>query len=351
MPQQSHPMKRIAFLDGFRGLAILLVVFYHAYTRWGSVVPYGNTYADFPVFREGFLGVQLFFLISGFVILMSLEKSSAWLPFLKRRWYRLFPAMFIATVVVFVTAQFLPERPTGIPQPAAVISGLLFVEPSWIRMLTSFKTGQLEGAFWSLFVEVKFYVIFGALYFYKGSRKAITGILLCYLLWMGTFLLDAYGIMPLPKYLNFVIFHLSFLHFGWFAAGALTYRYYKDKNTTHLALAFLIGLLAIVSLHKSPPATWMAAGLLLLLFLAVVYFETMQKLLANKALLFFGFISYPLYLIHENTMIALILKWDKYLAIPQGLLPILPIALLMAVAYVIAKYLEPLLLKGIKKIV
>lgn len=66
-------MQRIKFLDGLRGSAILLVVFYHAYARYPDVVPYlTNTYREFPLFKYGYWGVQLFFLISGFVILMSI---------------------------------------------------------------------------------------------------------------------------------------------------------------------------------------------------------------------------------------------------------------------------------------
>ena len=68
-------IKRIEFLDGLRGLAILLVIFFHAFVRWPNIVPYGSSYSDFIFFKYGYLGVELFFLISGFVILMSLEKN------------------------------------------------------------------------------------------------------------------------------------------------------------------------------------------------------------------------------------------------------------------------------------
>ncbi len=99
-------MNRINFLDGFRGLAILLVLLFHAYARWSSVVPYGDEFSMFPVFSYGYLGVNLFFLISGFVILMTLEKSKDFFQFLRKRWHRLFPAMLISTIFIFFIAQF-----------------------------------------------------------------------------------------------------------------------------------------------------------------------------------------------------------------------------------------------------
>ena len=97
-PTPTHPphaAHRIAFLDGLRGIAILLVVFYHAYTRWSDIVPYGARYAHFPVAQLGWLGVELFFMISGFVIYMTLEKCRSFGEFLYRRWLRLFPAMLL----------------------------------------------------------------------------------------------------------------------------------------------------------------------------------------------------------------------------------------------------------------
>ena len=54
-------MNRIQFLDGLRGIAILLVICFHSYTRWPKFVPYGHQFSDFYLFKYGYLGVQLFF--------------------------------------------------------------------------------------------------------------------------------------------------------------------------------------------------------------------------------------------------------------------------------------------------
>ena len=67
---------RIDYLDGHRGLAILLVIGYHAYARWPEIVPYGNQFSHIPLFSAGRFGVQLFFLISGFVIFQRIFLSS-----------------------------------------------------------------------------------------------------------------------------------------------------------------------------------------------------------------------------------------------------------------------------------
>ena len=71
---------RIGYLDGLRGVAILSVVLFHAYTRWGSIETFNQLEILKTLFSYGWLGVHLFFSISGYVIYMSLKKSENILP-------------------------------------------------------------------------------------------------------------------------------------------------------------------------------------------------------------------------------------------------------------------------------
>lgn len=173
---------RIAFLDGLRGIAILLVVLFHAYSRYPDIVPYKDSYKYFPLFEYGFLGVQLFFLLSGFVILMTLERSKNFFSFMYKRWIRLFPAMLIATILIFSTAFLFYERPGGMPNLYSVLPGLLFIEPSLLdKIMGGGKILPLEGAFWSLYIEMKFYIVFGISYFILGKKKAVIFLILLFL--------------------------------------------------------------------------------------------------------------------------------------------------------------------------
>jgi peptidoglycan/LPS O-acetylase OafA/YrhL len=350
-------MIRIRFLDGFRGLAILLVVLFHAYTRWPMFVPYGNSYSNFIIFKEGFLGVQLFFLISGFVILMTLEKSNSLFIFIKKRWFRLFPTMLIATIFIFLTSRLLPERPNGIPKITSIIPGLFFIEPNWIKDFTNIDFGSLEGAFWSLYVEVKYYFIFGFFYFLIGKNRAIICLFSCYLIWLlsgylnsiESRILSQTGITYLNNHFSFLLDDLSFQHFGWFSSGSLAYLYFTKKKFIYITLAFLTGVVSILSFGTSSKSTIVVIFLILIIFLSTVVFDFLKKIFANHFFLFFGFISYPLYLIHENTMIALIIKINKIIIIPKLLLPIIPILILTLISYLIAKYIEPYAIKTLRK--
>lgn len=336
-------MKRIEFLDGLRGIAILLVVLYHAFARWPAYVPYGKTYLE--PFNFGPAGVYLFFLISGFVILMSLENGKSFSSFIWKRWLRLFPAMFVATILIYSTAHFFYERPRGVPPLSSVVPGLLFIEPNWLSVFTDFHFRSLEGAFWSLYVEVKFYILFGLMYFFLGKNKAILGLCILFLL----------SFLPLVLHsptLKNIVATSSIQHFAWFAGGAFAYLYFiKRENKFLLACIAICSCAAVRDLSFSSYIGIASFGVLVL-FLLPIYFSKLQPFLSTKFLLFFGLISYPLYLIHENAMIALIIKLDYATNhnTPDIVLVLMPVCFLCAIAYLIAKYIEPFLKNTLARI-
>jgi peptidoglycan/LPS O-acetylase OafA/YrhL len=335
-------MKRIKFLDGLRGIAIVLVICFHAFSRWPLIVPYGNSYGNFLFFKYGYLGVQLFFLISGFVILMSLEKNKFFLIFIYKRWLRLFPAMLVATILLYLTAPFLYERPGGIPNINSVLPGLTFIDPRWIKIITGVSISPLEGVFWSLFVEFKFYFIFGVSYFILGKEKAIMAVFSMYLLSIVGGKLNIHLLSVLLNY-------LSFEYFGWFASGSLAYLYFISKKHKYLFFSILAALFEIYK-YRYDSTLLLFCIFILLLFFIPIYFEKTRILVSNPLLLFFGFISYPLYLIHENAMIALICKISKFITIPYLLLPIVAIFILIFISYLIVKIVEPFVRKMIIQI-
>ena len=87
--------KRVKHLDGLRGLAIIAVFGFHLFAEDPKSVFLSK------IFIHGDLGVNLFFLISGFVIFMSLNKSLNFLTFIKKRYFRLFPSMLFASLLYF----------------------------------------------------------------------------------------------------------------------------------------------------------------------------------------------------------------------------------------------------------
>ena len=334
--------QRIAYLDGHRGLAILLVVGYHAYSRWPGLVAYGGRYADIALFKYGFIGVNLFFLVSGFVILMTLEKCRGFNEFIFRRWIRLFPAMLICSLLIFATAGYFYERPMGTASWSSLLPGLTFVEPSWWRLAIGYPRDILEKDFWTLYVEFKFYVFAAALYFWKGRNWLLAALSCVYCLSLIAGVMHESTTMEFFRRADLLVQVVSFEYFGWFGAGAAFYVYSKTRELKWCVFALGLSLLSTLPIRGIDWQGTMAGVIVAALFAASISAPLLQRILTLRVLQFFGFISYPLYLIHENAMISIIVKLGRIkLAVPDFLLPVVATFLLSVAAYLIAGYLEP----------
>ncbi|MCW3161007.1 acyltransferase family protein [Chryseobacterium oryctis] len=342
-------MKRIDFLDGFRGIAILLVILYHGYYIWFDHLPFGKKYADVLLFKYGNLGVQLFFLISGFVILMSLEKTNNYFKFLKNRWIRLFPSMFIVSFIIFFTASFFHERPLGIPPLKSLVPGLVFINSSILEAFTRIDFPILETSFWTIYLEVKFYIVFGLLFYVFGKYKAVLFNFLIYILALVLTFISAQYQIKLNPILGGLID--TFIQFGWFSAGAVMYLYFVEKNKKYLYYFVIMAVMSMLSVYdKATLGMVVYMVVLASLFGLTFLLPNLQKIIASKFLVFIGFISYPLYLIHENMLISLIIKINKnFPFIPDIALPIIATLFLVLISYIIAKVIEPPIQKFLKK--
>jgi peptidoglycan/LPS O-acetylase OafA/YrhL len=329
-------------------MAILGVVLFHAYARWSAVVPYGDQYSDFVIFKFGWLGVYLFFVISGFVITMTLSRTTTFVGFIVKRWKRLFPAMLFCSVVIYLTASFFNERPAGNVTFSQLIPGLIFIHPRYIQAATGFYSGNLEGSFWSIFVEWKFYISFGLLYYSIGVRRAI-------------YVFCAIAAIPIIAALAHSDFfartsvQLEIGYVPWLLSGVILYQYGKSEPKTCLLFLAYAWLCAAFTMPDCEAETILARLLLCGLFLSgfslPFFAKSVQSVARSRILVLVGFVSYPLYLIHENMMISLIIKENRLLPmIPPILLPVAPVAVLALAAYAIARWIEPSLRAAIDSI-
>ncbi len=159
--QESRPAlqaarPRLAMLDGLRLVAALAVVLFH-WTAWhhGNWGRHGDPAAEaWPWLSQftavGALGVQLFFIISGFVILLSsFGKSPA--RFIGSRVGRLYPAYWVA-VLASSALIFLIWPELGIKRdPSDIWANLTMFQGG-------FGVGHIDGVYWTLWVEMKFYL-------------------------------------------------------------------------------------------------------------------------------------------------------------------------------------------------
>ncbi|RYZ50665.1 MAG: acyltransferase [Chitinophagaceae bacterium] len=351
---------RIAILDGFRALAILSVLFYHFFTRWTpphfpvSRYPYGDSY-DF--FSLGILGVQFFFIISGFVIFYSLEHTKSKASFWKKRMIRLLPAMVVASLLTFCLAWLFDTNAIfpGAQKLSNLFVSFSFISPALLNKLAG--TGEffyLSGSYWSLWPEIQFYALSSTLYFFDRKNFARNFIYTAGLL-LGLHLLlvniggsNILGISANPAMLDFYLHWVKILnlpiYLPYFFTGVLFYILYRnhlqDKKQTWLNLAALATLLSYLLISTTGAGSKIAHALMFALFLGFIYFPSALRLFETNWLVKVGVSSYFLYLIHEVIGVMVINTAGPYF-MPLGfILPLLLMGVLAATSIVFTQKID-----------
>lgn len=265
-------------LDVLRGLAALAVVVFH-YS--GHCVRY---FGDFPFRLEiGEHGVQLFFVISGFVISWTLEKCTCWQDFVVSRFSRLFPTYWAVLLLLLLTDIFVLRD--------SVWWRAYAVNATMVQSLVGFP--DIDIVFWTLGVELMFYILMGIVLslgiFRRIVRIALSWLAICTL----TVVISSLSGKAIPSILTTV---LIVPHAAYFVAGVMFY-FIRTRGPRVEYLA-VIGLALVVC--------WIVGGhtmgLVAVVVIAVCGLAVAGYLafMVNPLTLWLGAISYPLYLVHRN---------------------------------------------------
>jgi peptidoglycan/LPS O-acetylase OafA/YrhL len=299
-------------LDALRGIAALSVVLVHYTTHYGG--SYGHSAPLWAELTLGKYGVQLFFAISGFVILMSLERVERARDFLLGRVARLYPAYWTALALTFtaVTVFELPHR--EISAAAALVNLSMFQE--------LLRVPHVDGVYWTLTVELSFYALVLVLLSARVLDKVIPiFIVLVALQTVAEWALQGMGQAYAARFAGRP--HLQF-----FALGVLAFKHSRGEVSLRSALILLGVCIAHELLVGSTTSL-----LVLCAILGIAYALSTGALrwLTWRPLTFLGFISYPLYLVHQNIGYLIILRLEA-----AGVRPEAAIAAALAVAILLA---------------
>jgi len=279
--------ERIFELDVLRGLAALSVLLFHYTRKYADI--YGHANDPLFLWSHGHYGVHFFFLISGFVIFMTLTRTKRPMDFVISRFSRLYPAYWAAAAITFTVV---------------LIFGLPKREAPWVDALVNLSMLQeafgykhIEGAYWSLQAEVFFYGWMFLLYLTRTLRFIVP----IFLVWVLASvqlepLLRATGVMDH----NFPELVKKILLFEWvhlFALGILFYRLKQAGRWNLLELALLCACFYKQYGIRNPWSIFLIQGFAVVFYLLVT---GQLRFLGIRPLLFLGTISYPLYLIHQN---------------------------------------------------
>ena len=293
----THPKYR-ADIDGLRAIAILSVVCFHAFPQW---------------MQGGFVGVDIFFVISGFlissIIFDSLEKNSfSYYEFYVRRIKRIFPALILVLLTSYVAGWYLLLPDEYMQLGKHIASGAGFVS----NLVLWDEAGYFDKAsdtkpllhLWSLGIEEQFYIfwplLLGLVWKYRLNFLVTTLFIA-----VASFLVNIFTVNTNPV----AAFYSPFARF-WelMIGGVLAYLilhkpHHLPKNTNwQSTVGLLLIVIAVLSIDKDRafPGWWALLPTLgaFLIISAQPTAWVNSYLLGNRVLVWIGLISYPLYLWH-----------------------------------------------------
>ena len=323
MPSRARAT-RLLELDALRGCAALAVVAFHLTTRFVEL--YKPVQSPSWQFADGHLGVNLFFIISGFVIFMTLDRTQRPMDFVVSRFSRLFPAYWCAIVLTFSITHLL-----GLPGKTVSIWAAM---GNTVMLHNLVFVPHVDGVYWTLEVELLFY--FGMYLLFRGGRlRRVFETMLLLLALRLVYVLSAqvFGV-DLSWTLSRL---LILLYLPWFALGVAIYRLVAPSPSMPAGRCTMLAATALLTLFVADSPSRAALGLALAL---LVWAAASGRLpwLRNPVLVWFGSVAYPLYLLHENIgwsiqlqVIAMGLGTDASVVIAAGA----AVALAAAVHYLV----------------
>ncbi|MFI6453637.1 acyltransferase family protein [Streptosporangium amethystogenes] len=331
---------RLAELDLLRFAAAMAVLAFHYFIAFASV--WGDRPAKlFPAISTisglGILGVELFFMISGFVILMSIWGRGLG-AFALSRLVRLFPAYWVSVVVTAAVY--------GLTAATALDPKLSLGEygVNLTMLQRAFGVYDANGVYWSLWVELRFYVLISIL--------VITGVTLnrC-LAFMGVWLLAAgffagsdeawVELVIMPKYAAYFVGGMAFFlmtRFGprlvlWCLAGI------SGGLAVSAALDRVAGRVEKVGYAAMPVPDWAVVATVVgfYVLMAMVALGWLRRL-RWRGLVVLGALTYPLYLFHTAAAVLIVPALRDTL--PPPLTALVTVLAAMAFSYLVYRVAE-----------
>lgn len=295
-------------MDALRGFGALMVVGFHYTTRFQELFPKAP-HVPFNI-GGGDYRVLLFFAISGFAIFFSLRRLESGWDFVANRAVRLMPAYWAAMLLTLVIEHLGHMTMLYIPPFAALVN---------VTMLQGFFfLPSVDGAYWTLGVEIAFYICVLALWQLCRMRP-VEQILAA---WLLIRLLSELVWAEMPERL---VMLLILRHVPFFAIGMACYRVWAGERSWRQQMPVLVGI--IVTIGASDSWDFLAAALVIIAIFAAMV-EGRLRWLCVRPLIWTGQISYSLYLVHQHIGFTIMLNAER-----AGLSPICALALAVLAAF------------------
>jgi peptidoglycan/LPS O-acetylase OafA/YrhL len=323
--------QQIKELDGLRGIAIIMVFLYHVLPRAAFIYDNASMKIIYKDLNIGWMGVDLFFVLSGFLITSSLlemkSRERFFVNFYGKRTLRIFPLYYLSLVLIFAVFSLTDAKAIGALGNYKLFY-YLFAQ-NWIFALSLAQVPEYMGQFWSLAIEEQFYILWPILVYKFKSKTfllinaAIIMLVLlyrCYALYSGHI-----------DNISFFLYFSTFTRIDTIVIGSLIALLFHSIDIRRYLLfikcltpALALILIVVAASHstgvaRNNPLTmtigFTVIGLLFgcVLILALILDETslVRSFLRSDILRFFGKYSYAIYLFHMPIIVMYISMYKK----------------------------------------
>lgn len=300
-------MSSIKSLTGIRGAAALWVLAYHL-----------EMYRDFlnlpsiPVLTEGWRGVDLFFILSGFVLAYAHPGEFSITEFAKKRFLRIYPVPTAVLALIVLGLALDPALKAWLEHSDHNVNHSVLALVSTLTLTTRIfpiTEGDWNGPTWSLSFEILGYATFPFLMLWARKVTTATGALLIAV--AATTALVAFNALMGELNVNELGTLAIFRFFGCFITGTMLHRAYSlltAKGFRMPAYAESVAVTGLALTSFVPALQAIAIPCLALLIFALAFRSgPVARLLESKPAMFLGNISFPLYLVH-----VLPLQWIAF---------------------------------------
>lgn len=298
MKTAKHHGALIRPLEGYRAIAIITVLLFHL---------------DFTFAKAGFLGVDIFFVISGFIITRNIHSQITQnrfsLPrFYFKRYRRLFPALLVTVIATIIGGFFILEVESYKKLGDSALFSILSVANINFWMEAGYFDDASDAKpllhMWSLSVEEQFYLFWPAILLFLGTAKVFKSlnptkiIVLLFLLSFGA-TICASTISPSTAFYWFPFRVFQFMSGAIFAVVAVKLKSLNLMNALNL-LGFVVFLLSCCLLSNTTNIAFAGtiAALSGALLILTIESSVAHKIFGNKLMVFIGQHSYSMYLVH-----------------------------------------------------
>lgn len=337
LPGESN---RLLSMEGMRGLAVLLVFFVHFHALFGSYVDTQSWIYSASHFLGvvGHTGVDLFFVVSGYLIYGALiRRPVGYLKFMRRRVQRIFPA-FIAVFLIYLGLSVVFPQENKIH--GTFFEAITYILTNFFLLPGIFRIVPIITVAWSLSYEFFFYLTIPLLVWILGMRswRPISRVMFFLAVWIAAIV---YCLILNSWHVRLLMFIVGILLFE--AMQSSTVKQVLGRRGEMLSILYFVGSLGVIYAfevhqglftflpgHQTADVVLdlqmnqsvfrvlvLSTSCFLLCLYAFAYDGILKRILSWDLLRFWGNMSYSYYLIHGLTLKALALVLSRLVAQPS----------------------------------